>query len=182
MTTEKELTGYPSIDKPWLKYHIKKSVDFDVNATLYNNFKRVANQSLNELAIINYRTCKKATFSDVSRDATDVVIKNAKKAKLFDKCRVSTCDYKQMIQGIANKEKYDIIFIDPPYQDKIILDVLKRLFDADVINENAFIVCESGKEDIFECDEELKNKFFIHKQSKYSISYITVLRPNGEEQ
>lgn len=65
MPTEKELTGYPSIDKPWLKYHIKKSVDFDVNATLYNNFKRVANQSLNELAIINYRTCKKTTFSEL---------------------------------------------------------------------------------------------------------------------
>ena len=29
MPTEKELTGYPSIDKPWLKYHIKKSVDFE---------------------------------------------------------------------------------------------------------------------------------------------------------
>jgi len=65
MPTEKKITGYPSIDKPWLKYHIKKSVDFDVNATLYNNFKRVANQSLNELAIINYRTCKKTTFSEL---------------------------------------------------------------------------------------------------------------------
>ncbi len=127
------------------------------------------------------RGAKKATFSDVSREATDIVIKNAKKAKLFDKCRISTCDYKQMIQGIAKKEKYDIIFIDPPYQDKIIADTLRRLFDADVINENAFIVCESGKEDIFEGDEELKSRFFIQKQSKYSISYITVLRLNGEE-
>ena len=59
--------------------------------------------------------------------------------------------------------------------------MLKRLYDANVINENAFIVCESGKEDIFEGDEELKSKFFVQKQTKYSISYITVLRPNGEE-
>mgnify|MGYP003297092599 CR=1 FL=1 len=36
------------------------------------------------------------------------------------------------------------------------------------------------KEDIFEGNEELKSKFIIQKQSRYSISYITVLRPNGE--
>ena len=42
-------------------------------------------------------------------------------------------------------------------------------------------ITESRKEDIFEGDEELKSRFFIQKQSKYSISYITVLRLNGEE-
>ena len=127
------------------------------------------------------RGAKKATFSDLSREATDIVIKNAKKARLFDKCRVSTCDYKQMIQGIAGKEKYDIIFIDPPYKDNIIKDVLSLLCKAKAINEGAFIVCESGKEDIFEGNDELKKKFIIQKQSKYSISYITVLRLNEEK-
>ncbi len=65
MPTEKKLTGYPSIDKPWLKYHTKKNIDFDVNTTLYNNFKKIADQSLDELAIINYRTCKKTTFGEL---------------------------------------------------------------------------------------------------------------------
>lgn len=126
------------------------------------------------------RGAKKAIFSDLSRDATDIVIRNAKKARLFDKCRVSTCDYRQMIQGIAGKEKYDIIFIDPPYKDGIIAEVLKLLTKANVISDGAFVVCESGKEDIFEGDDELKIKFKIQKQARYSISYITVLRPNWE--
>ena len=51
------------------------------------------------------------------------------------------------------------------------------LCDADAIAPNAFIVCESGKEDIFQGDEELKSKFEILKQAKYSITYITILRP-----
>lgn len=126
------------------------------------------------------RGAKKATFSDSSRDATDIVIKNAKKARLFDKCRISTCDYKQIIQGIAGKEKYDIIFIDPPYKDNIIAEVLHLLYKANAVNNGAIIVCESGKEDIFESNEELKQKFKIQKQARYSISYITVLRPNWE--
>lgn len=123
------------------------------------------------------RGAQKATFSDSSRDATEIIIKNAKKARLFEKCRISTCDYSQMIKGIANKEQYDIIFIDPPYRMDCIPDVLSKLFDANAISNGAFVVCESGKEDVFGGNEELRAKFEIQKQAKYSITYITVLRP-----
>ena len=126
------------------------------------------------------RGAQKATFSDSSREATDVVMRNAKKSRLFDKCRISTCDCNQMIRGIAGKEQYDIIFIDPPYKLDCIDDVLRKLINANAIANGAFIVCESGKEDIFGGDEELKSKFTIQKQAKYSITYITVLRPCEE--
>lgn len=160
-----------------VKEAVFSMLQFDIEGTLVLDlFAGSGQMGLEALS----RGAKKATFSDVSRDATDIVIKNAKKAKLFDKCRISTCDYKQMLQGIANKEKYDMVFIDPPYQDGIIADALNRLYQGNALNENAFVICESGKEDIFEGNEELKSKFIIQKQSRYSISYITVLRPNGE--
>ncbi len=126
------------------------------------------------------RGAKRATFCDSSRDATDIIIKNAKKAKLFDKCRISTCDYIQMIRGIFGKEQYDIIFIDPPYKQKCIADALGRLCAGNVIADNAIVVCESGEEDIFGNNQELKEKFEIQKQSRYSISYVTVLRQKGD--
>jgi 16S rRNA (guanine(966)-N(2))-methyltransferase RsmD len=126
------------------------------------------------------RGASKATFSDSSREATDIVIRNAKKARLFDKCRISTCDCNQMIRGIAGKEQYDIIFIDPPYKLDCISDVLKKLIDANAIAPGAFIVCESGKEDVFGANEDLASKFTVQKQAKYSITYITVLRPREE--
>lgn len=123
------------------------------------------------------RGAKKATFSDSSRDAVEIVMKNAKKAKLFDKCRISTCTYEQMIKGIAGKEQYDIIFIDPPYKNDCISDVLNKLCKGDVCAKGAFVICESGEEDIFKGNEELRSKFEIQKQARYSISYVTVLRP-----
>lgn len=123
------------------------------------------------------RGAKKATFCDSSRDAVDIVMKNAKKSRLFDKCRISACSYEQMIKGIAGKEQYDIIFIDPPYKSGCIADVLKKLVDGDVIAKNAFVICESGEEDIFGDNDELRGKFEIQKQARYSISYVTVLRP-----
>lgn len=126
------------------------------------------------------RGAKKATFSDSSRDAVEIIMKNAKKSKLFDKCRISNCGYEQMIRGLADKEQYDIIFIDPPYKNNCISDALERLYNGNVIAKNAFIICESGKEDVFDGNEELRKKFTVQKQSRYSISYITVLRPVEE--
>ena len=123
------------------------------------------------------RGASKATFSDSSREASEIVIKNAKKSRLFDKCRISTCDYSQMIRGIAGKEQFDIIFIDPPYKNECIKDVLEKLYQANAIAPGSFIVCESGNEDIFQGNEELKSHFEIQKQARYSITYITVLRP-----
>lgn len=122
------------------------------------------------------RGAVKATFCDSSAEATNIVIKNAKKTRLFSSCRVSTCDYNQMIRGLSNKEQYDIIFIDPPYKMNCIDDVLSKLLSGNIISDNAFIVCENGGEDIFNGNEELKQKFTIYKQNRYSISYVTVLR------
>ena len=70
-----------------------------------------------------------------------------------------------------------MIFIDPPYKLDCISDALKKLCNANAIAPNAFIVCESGNEDIFKGDEELKAKFEVQKQARYSITYITILRP-----
>ena len=126
------------------------------------------------------RGAKKATFCDSSREAIDIVMRNAKKTRLFDKCRISACDYNQMIRGIAGKEKYDIIFIDPPYKDKIIAEILKKIVKADIMSENCIIICESGDEDVFYGDEELRNNFTVSKVSRYAISYVTVLRNKVE--
>lgn len=127
------------------------------------------------------RGAKKAVFCDASRDATDIIIKNAKKAKLFDKCRVSTCDYNQMLGGVAGKEKFDIVFIDPPYSMKITSKILNKLYDLDLLNEGAFVVCECGDDDCFNGDSSLDEKYEVHKKSRYSVSYITVLRPKWSE-
>ena len=123
------------------------------------------------------RGAKKAVFCDSSRDATDIIIKNAKKAKLFEKCRVSTCDYNQMITGVAGKEKFDIVFIDPPYSMKITSKILNKLYDLNALNNGAFVICENGDEDCFDGDKSLEEKYEIHRKNKYSITYITVLRP-----
>lgn len=162
-----------------VKEAIFSMIQFDIEgASVLDLFAGSGQLGLEALS----RGAKKATFCDSSRDATDIIIRNAKKSRLFDKCRISTCDYLQMIRGIANKEQYDIIFIDPPYKEKCISNALDKLYVGNVIADNAIIVCESGEEDIFGNNSELREKFDVQKQAKYSISYVTVLRLRGDKQ
>ena len=156
-----------------VKEAIFSMIQFDIEgATVLDLFAGSGQMGLEALS----RGAKKATFCDSSRQATEIVIKNAKKAKLFEKCRVSTCDYTQMIRGIAGKEKYNIVFIDPPYKDDCISNALDLLVKADALEENAFVICENGGQNVFGDNESLEKLFAVYKQSRYSVSYVTVLR------
>ena len=66
------------------------------------------------------RGAARATLIDQSRDAVNVIIENAKKTHLFDKCRISAADYMSFIRGASGREKYDIIFLDPPYKSDLL--------------------------------------------------------------
>lgn len=161
-----------------VKEAIFSMIQFDIEgASVLDLFAGSGQLGLEALS----RGAKKATFCDSSRAATEIIIKNAKKSRMFDKCRISTCDCIQMIKGIAKKEKYDIVFIDPPYKAECLPTVLELLDKSDVLSENAFVICENGGDDIFGGNEALKSNYTVYKQAKYSISYITVLRPNKEQ-
>ena len=63
----------------------------------------------------------KATFVDASKEAVETIKTNAKKTKLFDRCVILNTDYKAFIRGAAGKERFDIIFLDPPYASELTL-------------------------------------------------------------
>lgn len=96
------------------------------------------------------RGAAKATFIDESRNAVDVIIENAKKTHLFEKCRVSTSGAVPFLKSAAGKEKYDIVFLDPPYDSGLLAQSLKMMADGSVLAPGAILVCE--------CDTELVSR------------------------
>ena len=60
------------------------------------------------------RGAESALLADSGTDAVNIIKSNAKKARLYEKCRVLCSDYKSVIRGCADREKFDIIFLDPP--------------------------------------------------------------------
>lgn len=121
------------------------------------------------------RGATKATFIDQAKEAVAIVNQNVKKTHFENFSTVITSEFSASLKKLSGKERYDIVFVDPPYASDCLIKALKCLVEYDLLNEGAIIVCESGKEDIFEGDDKIKESFQVKKTSKYGVAYITIL-------
>ena len=112
------------------------------------------------------RGARSVMFVDASREALDVVKKNAISCGFFDKCRYLAQDYRNYIRKAGGKEKFDLVFIDPPYAMECAYDALTRLKDEEMLLPGALVVIECGDEKIPFDAPELKN-FELIKSSSY---------------
>ena len=121
------------------------------------------------------RGAEKAHLVDKSAQAVSIMKKNAQKCKLFDRCRIVASDYQEFLRSADGKYKYDFIFLDPPYGSGMLQDALRKIADADILCDGAWIFCEDETEDIFGEDTALAERFNVEKQNRYGRIYITVL-------
>ncbi|MBQ4096568.1 MAG: 16S rRNA (guanine(966)-N(2))-methyltransferase RsmD [Clostridia bacterium] len=144
------------------------------------------------------RGAARATIIDQSRDAVNIIIENAKKTHLFDRCRISAADFTSFIRGAAGREKYDIIFLDPPYNTDLLPAALEAIAKADICAVGCQIVCETDCDipvkrsrmrkdeelaaeyvmnDVFGGREELAARYDVKKTTLYGRTRITLLTP-----
>jgi len=88
-------------------------------------------------------------------------------------------DYSEYIRRFGG-EKFDIVFLDPPYAAGLYAPALSALLDSEMLKETSLIVCESDSTAIFGKDEALASKFSEVKVSRYSKTVITILTPAKE--
>lgn len=150
-------------------------IQFDIEGrTVLDLFAGSGQMGLEALS----RGAASAVFVDKNTSAAEIVKTNIKKTKSENNSKVYCGDYKSYLK--SSSEKFDIIFLDPPYAERIIPTVLSELFEYGKMKPNSIIVCESAEEDIFENTAELKNKFEIIRTAKYGIAHITILGINEE--
>ena len=66
------------------------------------------------------------------------------------------------------KKKFDIIFLDPPYKEKKVANILNNLFKFEILNPDGVIIIHRHKKD----EEEFPEKFKTIEEKKYGISKI----------
>lgn len=121
------------------------------------------------------RGAQSCMFVDSAREAMDIVKKNAQKARFFDESRFLVSDYRNYVRKAGGRDRYDLVFIDPPYADNCVGDALERILRADIANPRCIFVCESGQENIFEGKEELAERFDVRKSAVYGRVCINIL-------
>ena len=69
------------------------------------------------------------------------------------------------------EEKFDIIFLDPPYDKGLIDEALQCILDNNLCNDEALVICEkSNTEKITVTDEKLE----VIKEKQYGITDIVI--------
>lgn len=87
------------------------------------------------------RGAAEAVFIDQSRQAVGIVKENLKTCGL--KGTVLQAD---AIEYLRRGEKFDIIFVDPPYDSELYEPVLKTVNSVDILSDGGIIVCEIRRE------------------------------------
>ena len=122
------------------------------------------------------RGAEYAVFNDSSREAAAVIRANVEKTHFTDACEVLSTDWQPVLRRFANKEKFDLIFLDPPYAGGFLPKVLAKMLEWDLLADGAVIVCESADEgDVFGGDEDLKNQFRVRRVARYGAACVTIL-------
>ncbi len=128
------------------------------------------------------RGAASATFVDRSKDATKIINENITKTKLLDGASVICSDFTDFIRTVRGRRKYDIVFIDPPYAQKIAVSSAKKLYDAELLKPTSIVACESAEENIFESCPEAREIFEVIKQKKFGMAHITLLGIKQEDE
>lgn len=117
------------------------------------------------------RGAEKAFIADSDPNACEVIKRNAKKSRLFDKTRVVCSDCRAVIRNLSGREKFSLIFLDPPYKSGLIPEMLDKLEKGGLVSDGGLVICESDSEQPFS-----QSGYEMLKHAKYGKAYITVLR------
>ena len=116
------------------------------------------------------RGCGKCYFNDLNSKALSVVKKNIAKLKLNDECILINKDYKDCLNDLKGL-KMDLIFLDPPYNMTNVDEILKLIYDNDLLNKKGIISFEMEKNTNPESDY-----FTILKDRTYGIKRVVIYK------
>ncbi len=119
------------------------------------------------------REAKYAVFVDEREDACKLIRENLRKTRLEGSAKVVRSDYAAYLRTC--KEKFDIIFLDPPYAEVFLENSLKMITEIDILETGGIIVAERplGKELL--CDFPGYDR---SKDYKYGNTLLTIYRKN----
>ena len=122
------------------------------------------------------RGAESAILVDCDRAAHTVQRQNAQKLAMESKCLILHCDWKMALQQLSAKgERFDVVFLDPPYKMHDMSPVLQDL--SAVIAQDAVIVLEHEAK-VF---PNTPDGYELYDSRKYGVAGVSFFRKWKEE-
>ena len=86
------------------------------------------------------RDASSAVFVDAREDACRLIRENLKRTHMEDDARVVRSDYLDYLKRC--KDKFRIVFLDPPYAEVFLENALKMITEIDILESGGIIIAE----------------------------------------
>ena len=117
------------------------------------------------------RGAQKTVFVDNSQEAILCIKSNLSSAKVVDKSLVFKSDFCDYLKSCS--EKFDLIFLDPPYSKNFYKTALDLICQKNLLNDDGLIILEWDSEIGFQNEN---SAFEVYKEKRYGRVGITVLK------
>lgn len=122
------------------------------------------------------RGAAQCTFLEQRRDAVALIRENLKTCQLTDNARVIQGDALAFLS--STKEKFDVIFLDPPYHTDLIDRALELVTKIDILSEHGIIVCETMAQREL---PQVSEPYQWGKDYRYGQIKLTICRRQGSD-
>ena len=123
------------------------------------------------------RGAKEAILCDNSYKAVQIIKENVIKTHFEDKTKIINNDYKNTLDMLKN-EKFDIIFLDPPYESQFDIQAIKIIIDNDMLSKEGIIILETDNE---KEKKEMIDKLDINVYDLRSYGRVSLFFLNRKE-
>ncbi len=121
------------------------------------------------------RGAKTAVFVDAADTPCKLVRENLRRTKLEQQAQVVKGDYLSYLKTC--RQKFDIIFLDPPYAEVFLENALNLISEIDILRSGGIIVTERPLDKTLELDLPGLAR---SKDYKYGKTLITLYRKDEE--
>ncbi|MDB2652926.1 16S rRNA (guanine(966)-N(2))-methyltransferase RsmD [Candidatus Pelagibacter bacterium] len=108
------------------------------------------------------------TFIEKYKGVLPILKKNISNLKSEINYEIIESDILNEFKFKSLKFKYDIIFLDPPYQEKTLENILNTIIENNILKDSGIIIIHRHKNEV----DEFPKNFLLIDEKKYGISKI----------
>ena len=169
----KELEGMetrPTTDK--VKESLFSIIQFDIEGRrVLDLFAGTGQLGIEALS----RGAGECVFVDQRSDAVELIRDNVKLCGLESAARIRKGD---ALAYLRSGEKFDLIFLDPPYASDLLDQALEQITRFDICRGHGIIVAESAADHILPTVQE---PYSLYREYRYGKIKLTVFHRSGNE-
>jgi 16S rRNA (guanine966-N2)-methyltransferase len=149
---------------------IKHSNKFDINlekSNILDLFSGVGSFGIECLS----RGAKNVIFVENYDKALKILRKNLDSLNSFDNFKIIENDINKINFFSNLQEKFNIVFLDPPYKDKNLENLLNKIYKSKILYKKSVIIIHRHKNE----KDNFPKQFKVIEEKKYGISKIIFL-------